>query len=88
MNEIEQSKITKKQKCGIFTFIKKFEAFAKQAENVYKNSGARRTDIDKWYKIFIEKMFNQINTLAKQHHKTPEGKLIAILFSFFFKSNY
>lgn len=70
--EIEQAKITKKNKCGIFSFIKKFEVFAKQAENVYKNSGARRTDIDKWYKSLISKMFEMINTLSKQHYKTPE----------------
>lgn len=75
-NEIEQAKITKKNKCGVFSFIKKFEVFAKQAENVYKNSGGRRTDIDKWYKILINKMFDQINNLAKQHHKTPEEMVL------------
>ena len=76
LNEIEQAKITKKPKCGVFPFIKKFEVFAKQAENVYKNSGARRTDIDKWYKILINKMFEQINSLAKLHHKTPEEMVL------------
>jgi len=74
--EIEQAKITKKAKCGVFSFIKKFEVFAKQAENVYKNSGARRTDIDKWYKQLIDKMFEQINNLAKLHHKTPEEMVL------------
>jgi hypothetical protein len=77
LNEIEQAKITKKQKCGIFSFIKKFEIFAKQAGNIYKNSGARRTDIDKWYKILITKMFEMINNLAKQHHKTP-GEMVLL----------
>lgn len=77
LNEIEQAKITKKPKCGVFPFLKRFQVFAEQAENIYKSSGARRTDIDKWYKILINKMFEQITNLAKQHHKTPE-EMIAL----------
>lgn len=77
LNEIEQAKITKKPKCGIFPFLKRFQVFAEQAESIYKTSGARRTDIDKWYKILIAKMFEQITNLAKQHHKTPE-EMIAL----------
>ncbi|XP_054167018.1 exocyst complex component 1-like [Oppia nitens] len=69
---IEESKAPKSAKCGVLSFIKRFEIFAKQAENIFKNAVQRRTDIDRWYTILVRSMFEAINRIAKDHHKTPQ----------------
>ncbi|XP_015789964.1 exocyst complex component 1 [Tetranychus urticae] len=68
---IEDAKVPKKAKCGVLTFIRGFEQFAKQAESVFKGVSARRTDIDRWYVTLIRTMFDAIDKLSIDHHKTP-----------------
>ena len=68
---IEESKVPKKAKCGIFPFVKNFEQFAKQAESVFKNASARRADIDRWYITLVRTIVETINHLSREHHKTP-----------------
>ena len=70
-NAIEESKAPKRPKCGVLPFIKKFEIFAKQAENIFKNAVQRRADIDRWYTVLVRSMFEVINRISKEHHKTP-----------------
>ncbi|CAG2165014.1 unnamed protein product [Oppiella nova] len=70
-NAIEESKAPKRPKCGVLPFIKRFEIFAKQAENIFKNAVQRRTDIDRWYTVLVRSMFDAINRIARDHHKTP-----------------
>lgn len=71
LSSIEEAKVTKKPKCGVLPFIKKFEQFAKQAEGIFRTSNSRRTDIDRWYNNLIRAIFDAINRLANEHHKTP-----------------
>lgn len=68
---IEESKVPKKPKCGVFPFIKGFEQFAKQAESVFKGVSARRTDIDRWYTLLLQTMFETVDKLSLEHPKTP-----------------
>lgn len=68
---IEEAKIGKKQKCGVFSFVKKFESLAKQAELIFKAAGTRRTDIDRWYVVMVRGMFDAVDRLSSQHTKTP-----------------
>ncbi|CAG2100013.1 unnamed protein product [Medioppia subpectinata] len=70
-NSIEESKAPKRPKCGVLPFIKKFEIFAKQTENIFKNAVQRRADIDRWYTVLVRSMFDAINRISKEHHKTP-----------------
>jgi hypothetical protein len=70
-NAIEEAKAPKRPKCGVLPFIKRFETFAKQAENIFKNAVQRRADIDRWYTLLVRSMFDAINRIAKEHHKTP-----------------
>lgn len=71
--EIEEAKDPKRTKIGVLSFVKRFENFAKQTENIIKY-GQRRTDIDRWYGILLEKIFHSISRIAKEHqriYKTP-----------------
>jgi hypothetical protein len=70
-NAIEEAKAPKRPKCGVLPFIKRFETFAKQAENIFKNAVQRRADIDRWYTLLVRSMFEAINRISKEHHKTP-----------------
>ncbi|KAI2802780.1 hypothetical protein RDWZM_001067 [Blomia tropicalis] len=73
--EIEEAKDPKRTKIGILFFIKRFESFAKQTENVIKyGNQPRRPDIDRWYNRLMEKIFQSISRIAKEHqrvYKTP-----------------
>lgn len=72
--EIEEAKDPKRTKVGILSFIKRFENFAKQTENIVKYGSQRRGDIDRWYVALMEKMFQSISRIAKEHqkiYKTP-----------------
>lgn len=74
LTKIENAKESKRTKVGILDFIKRFEAFAKQTENVVKYGPQRRADIDRWYVILMEKIFQSIERIAKEHqraYKTP-----------------
>ncbi|KAI1278056.1 Exocyst complex component 1 [Halotydeus destructor] len=68
---IEDAKVPKKPKCGVFPFIKKFENLAKQAENIFRKESARRADIDRWYVQLVRAMFESIDKLSSEHYKTP-----------------
>lgn len=72
--EIEEAKDPKRTKVGILPFIKRFETFARQTENVVKYGPQRRVDIDRWYVTLMEKIFQSIERIAKEHqrvYKTP-----------------
>lgn len=74
LTEIEEAKDPKRTKVGILPFIKRFETFAKQTENVVKYGPQRRADIDRWYVTLMEKIFQSIARIAKEHqrvYKTP-----------------
>ena len=68
---INEAKMPKRTKCGVFSFIGKFESLAKQIELVFKPTTARRTDIDRCYVNLVKAMFNSIDRLSKEHPKTP-----------------
>lgn len=70
-NAIEEAKAPKRPKCGVLPFIKRFEIFAKQAENIFRNPLQRRSDVDRWYTQLVRCMFDTINRIAEEHHKTP-----------------
>lgn len=67
---IEETKVSKKSKCGILHFVQNFEEFAKQAENIFKGSD-RRTDLDRWYSKLMQATFDTITKVAVEHQKTP-----------------
>lgn len=72
--EIEEAKDPKRTKVGVLSFIKRFENFAKNTENIVKYGAQRRSDIDRWYVILVEKIFQSISRIAKEHqriYKTP-----------------
>lgn len=68
---IIEAKIPKRVKCGVFSFISKFESLAKQIELIFKAAGTRRTDIDRWYGSLVRSIFDSIDRLANEHPKTP-----------------
>ncbi|XP_006822407.1 exocyst complex component 1-like, partial [Saccoglossus kowalevskii] len=67
---IEEFKVSKKSKCGIITFVSKFEEFADQAETIFKGS-ERRADLDKAYSKLIKAVNDTIERVAIEHQKTP-----------------
>jgi hypothetical protein len=71
LKAIEEAKVPKKPKCGVLPFIRRFESLAKQAEGIFRTAGTRRTDIDRWYTALVRAMYESINRLANEHHKTP-----------------
>lgn len=68
---IEEARVPKRPKCGVFSFVKKFECLGRQAELIFRTAGARRTDIDRWYTVLVRSMFDAIDRLSTEHHKTP-----------------
>ncbi|KAJ4437527.1 GTP-Rho binding exocyst subunit [Periplaneta americana] len=71
LKSIEETKVNRKSKCGILSFVANFEDFAKTAEAIFKNTD-RRTDLDKWYTKLVGAMFEAIPRNAAEHHKTPQ----------------
>ncbi|KPM10041.1 exocyst complex component 1-like protein [Sarcoptes scabiei] len=72
--EIEEAKDPKRTKIGVLSFVKRFEIIAKQIENIVKYGNQRRPDIDRWYVILMERIFQSISRIAKEHqkvYKTP-----------------
>ncbi|XP_070552598.1 exocyst complex component 1-like isoform X2 [Ptychodera flava] len=67
---IEETKVSKKSKCGIISFVYKFEEFADQAENIFKGS-ERRGDLDKAYTKLVQAIYESIERVAIEHQKTP-----------------
>ncbi|KAL5012020.1 hypothetical protein ScPMuIL_010571 [Solemya velum] len=68
MRSIEETKVSKKNKCGIISFVRSFEDFANQAEVIFRS---RRTDLDKAYMKLVNCIFSQIQRVAAEHQKTP-----------------
>ncbi|XP_077983719.1 exocyst complex component 1-like isoform X2 [Glandiceps talaboti] len=67
---IEETKVSKKSKCGIISFVYKFEEFAEQAETIFKGSD-RRGDLDKAYTKLIQAIYESVERVAIEHNKTP-----------------
>jgi len=65
-------KTAKKGKAGVLPFVHAFEEFATQAENIFKGSD-RRNDLDKAYYRLIEGVFEHIQRVASESHKTPSN---------------
>ncbi|XP_011497897.1 PREDICTED: exocyst complex component 1 [Ceratosolen solmsi marchali] len=64
------TKINRRNKCGILPYVENFGLFAKTAENIFKNSD-RKIDLEKWYTKLIATMFEAIISHSTEHHKTP-----------------
>lgn len=71
IKSIEETKVSKKSKCGIIPFVQNFEEFAKQAEVIFKGSD-RRADLNRWYIKLVHAMFETIGKIAAEHQKTPQ----------------
>lgn len=67
---ILDTKVNKRNKCGILPYVENFGSFAKTAENIFKNSD-RKIDLEKWYTKLIGTMFEAIVAYSTEHHKTP-----------------
>ncbi|GIY61293.1 exocyst complex component 1 [Caerostris extrusa] len=71
IRSIEESKVSRKSRCGILPFVANFEIFARRAESIFKNS-ERRTDLDRWYAKLMRVIFDQVNAISLEHPKTPQ----------------
>jgi len=69
LNTIRDLKPPKQPKCGVLSVVKNFEQFARQVEALFKSSGARRTDVDRWYLELVAELFRIIDRI--EHSKTP-----------------
>lgn len=67
---VRDVKMSKKNRCGIISFVHQFEDFANLAEVIFKNSD-RRTDLNKAYAKLVHVLFEQIHRVANEHQKTP-----------------
>ncbi|XP_033111191.1 exocyst complex component 1-like isoform X2 [Anneissia japonica] len=72
---INDTRVSKKSKCGIIPFVVKFERFAEQAESIFKGTD-RRADLDKSYSKLISAQFKIIHKVALEHQKTPSDVII------------
>ncbi|XP_072040820.1 LOW QUALITY PROTEIN: exocyst complex component 1-like [Amphiura filiformis] len=70
VRSMEETRMSKKQKCGILPFVKEFEKVAEEAEMVFKGS-ERRGDLDKAYTKLVSAQFKGIHRIALEHQKTP-----------------
>lgn len=68
---IKDTKINRRNKCGILPYVQNFGPFAKIAEKIFKNSD-RKNDLDKWYTKIVGSMFDAIIIHSGEHHKTPQ----------------
>lgn len=72
---IKDTKVSKRGRCGILSFVKDFEIFAEQAETVFKGSDRRR-DLDKAYSRLMIAQNSAIHRVAMEHQKTPRDVVI------------
>ncbi|XP_071489037.1 exocyst complex component 1-like [Diadema antillarum] len=75
IRSVEETRVSKKSKCGILPFVKEFETFAGQAESVFKGSDLRG-NLDKAYAKLADAQFRNIHRVAKEHQKTPNDVII------------
>lgn len=78
------TKVNRRNKCGILPYVENFESFARTAEKIFKNSD-RKVDLEKWYTKLVSTMFDAIVIHSREHHKTPQevikmGKVKYILY--------
>nr|KAG5705447.1 hypothetical protein BaRGS_004574 [Batillaria attramentaria] len=79
IQNVKDVKVSKKNRCGIISFVHQFEEFTNMAEVIFKGSD-RRTDLNKAYAKLVHVLFEQIQRVAMEHQKTPrEVVLMAIL---------
>ncbi|XP_059178950.1 exocyst complex component 1-like isoform X1 [Physella acuta] len=71
MANIKETKVSKKSRCGIISFVHNFEEFTNLAENIFKGSD-RHADLDKAYTKVVRIIFEQIVRVAQEHQKTPK----------------
>ncbi|XP_043794167.1 exocyst complex component 1 isoform X1 [Apis laboriosa] len=65
------TKVNRRNKCGILPYVENFESFARTAEKIFKNSD-RKIDLEKWYTKLVSTMFDAIVIHSREHHKTPQ----------------
>lgn len=70
LQSIREAKPPRRSKCGLLPYVENFEEFTRTSENIFKTS-TRRTDLDKWYVIIVETIFEYIPQNAIDHSKTP-----------------
>ncbi|XP_033220438.1 exocyst complex component 1 [Belonocnema kinseyi] len=68
---LRDTKVNRKNKCGILPYVENFDPFARITENIFRNSD-RKVDLEKWYTKLIGTMFEAIIVHSVQHHKTPQ----------------
>ncbi|XP_064636465.1 exocyst complex component 1-like isoform X2 [Lineus longissimus] len=64
-------KISKKTRCGILQFVKHFEDFATQAENIFQGSD-RRANLEKAYTRLVRTIFEHITRISAEPQKSPQ----------------
>lgn len=69
IDSIKESKLTKKSKCGILTYVSNFEEFTKNSDILLKSD--RKNDLEKWYLRLVDAMIEYISTQSLEHPKTP-----------------
>ncbi|KAK7495288.1 hypothetical protein BaRGS_00013470 [Batillaria attramentaria] len=70
IQNVKDVKVSKKNRCGIISFVHQFEEFTNMAEVIFKGSD-RRTDLNKAYAKLVHVLFEQIQRVAMEHQKTP-----------------
>ncbi|KAK1136652.1 hypothetical protein K0M31_001196 [Melipona bicolor] len=65
------TKVNRRNKCGILPYVENFGPFAKTTEKIFKNSD-RKVDLEKWYSKLVSTMFEAIIIHSREHHKTPQ----------------
>ncbi|KAL8621072.1 hypothetical protein ACOMHN_040597 [Nucella lapillus] len=72
---VKEVKVSKKNRCGIISFVHQFEDFTNLAEAIFRGSD-RRTDLNKAYSRMVQVLFEQIHRVAMEHQKTPREVVI------------
>ncbi|CAD1474758.1 unnamed protein product, partial [Heterotrigona itama] len=65
------TKVNRRNKCGILPYVENFGPFARTTEKIFKNSD-RKVDLEKWYSKLVSTMFEAIIIHSREHHKTPQ----------------
>ncbi|XP_014297281.1 exocyst complex component 1 isoform X2 [Microplitis demolitor] len=68
---LKDTKVNRRNKCGILPYIANFGLFARITDKIFKNSD-RKVDLEKWYTKLVGTMFEAINIHSSEHHKTPQ----------------
>ncbi|KAK0075438.1 hypothetical protein PV325_011427 [Microctonus aethiopoides] len=68
---LRDTKVNRRNKCGILSYVENFGPFARIAEKIFRNSD-RKVDLEKWYTKLVGTMFEAIAVHSSEHHKTPQ----------------